>query len=284
MPDEIQVWTPTPFNGSDLLPIKTGNKIGPSDVPLIIENDMEQEDIRLPSIKLLQGTSDEVQKALIDGATPGRYVFTGSQTVVKPPVRFLVIARIRGNAMFVRPRDPDYADLETCISRDGIHGSRYGMCEPCGRCTEWRPDANGELKKQPLGSKTQQFVVWSSEGLAMLRVSMSNKFSTRNMRDLMTRRQTTGRNWWVHPMLLFADNEQNKDGDPFFVPRMRWDEKEVVPDTVQKQCFEWYGRVVEALKAGSLSDDEDQHPSQAKQPRRNPIDDSGPEGDDSIPF
>lgn len=257
MADEIQVWQPTPFEGTDLLPVQAEERsIGPADVPVVQEHDVEASDIRLPQVVLLQGTSKIVQNAEIDGAQPGKLYFTGNGELLKPPVRFIVIHRYRGNAMFVRGDDPAYHGLEDCISRDGVTGTKYGDCESCKRCTEWRTDEHGVENQPPLGSKTQQFVVWLKEGIGILRIALSNKHAEKNTKDFMTRRATTGRNWFAHPTVARVEGHTNKNDEPYKVLNMRWDESQVVPDDLQRAAFQWYRRVVEALEQGTLTEDE----------------------------
>lgn len=289
MTDEIQIpsWKPTPLkSGSDLLPTSTtARKIGPTNIPLLEEDDLEPTDIRLPQLSVLQGVSKVVQDGEIDGAKPGRLYFSANARIIEPPARLLVVHRFRGNAMFVR-NTPEYAGLEDCISRDGVTGTKYGSCEVCKRCTEWREDAEGHKTLRPLGAKTQQLVVWLDDGIGILRIPLSNGHALRNMQDFQTRKTTTKRNWFAHPTLLFVDKHTNKDGAPFMVPRLRWDETQIVPDDLQHACYEWYRRVTEALEQGTLSEDdstpesrdpEASQPSQASQARTE-------EGDEDIPF
>lgn len=278
MSDELQVWQPSPFEGEDLLPVQSvQHAVGPADIEVIQEEDLEAEDIRLPKLEVLQGTSEVVQSGNVDGAQPGKLYFSGNGTVIKPPARFIVIHRFRGNAMFARTEDPAFEGLETCISRDGKTGTKYGPCELCKKCTEWRGD------EPPLGSKTQQFVVWMDSGIGILRVALSNKHATKAMRDVMTRKTTTQRNWFAHPMVATVEKHTNKDDKPFQVIGLKWDESQVVPDDIQRACFEWYGRIVEALKAGTLTDDEEDTGT-PKPPTQDAGASTAAPGGDDIPF
>lgn len=261
MADEITVWEPDPFEkGTDLLPLASMQSFGPADVEVEADEDLEAEDIVLPVLMILQGTSDAV-KQQIEGALPGKLWATATQELIEPPARVIVIHRWRGNAFFARKSNAEHEGLETCISRDGVTGTRYGSCESCGKCTEWRKDASGEERLKPLGTKTQQFVLWTSQGISLLRVQMSNKFVTRNIRTYMTKKQTTNRNYFAHPTVLQVETVSD-DENTWFVPKLFWQEKLGVPDDLQRACGSWRTKIKEALELGKLSDtEEDEHES-----------------------
>lgn len=258
MSNELVKWEPGAFNaGTDLLPVQGVQQVGPADIEVIEEEDLEPEDMILPQMKVLQGTTKEVGDE-IEGAVPGKLFFTGASQVIVPPARVVVVHRFRGNAMFVRAKKPEYEGLEDCISRDGVTGLKYGDCSSCGRCTEWRDGPDGPASLPPLGSKTQQFVLWINGGLCILRVALSNKWATRYTRQFMTRRQTSGRNWFAHPTILEIAKETNEEGQTYFVPRMHWQESEIVPDDVQHACMKWYRAVTQALEHGTLGEEDPQ--------------------------
>lgn len=284
MSSEIQVWKPNPFDGTDQLPVQAQQQIGPADIPLIEEHDVEASDIKLPVLAVLQGQSKPVQQG-VEGAQPGKLYYSGNGEVYQPPLRMIVVYRFRGNAMFVDKTKPEYEGLEDCISRDGVSGMRYGDCESCKKCTQWREDANGVENQPPLGSKTQQFVVWLQDGIAILRVALSNKHAVENTKAFMTRRTTTKRNWFAHPTLLSVSQHSNPEDQTYSVARMRWDEKQVVPDNLQHECMEWYRRVTEALEQGTLSED-DINEERTPKPQQASASPPPPTGDSAsdIPF
>lgn len=269
---ELQKWEPSEFDGSDLLPVIDDGKTYNA-VPVIEEDDVEAEDMVLPVLKVLHGTSDEIMGQL-EGAVPGKLFFSGNQSVIEPPARIIVVHRFRGNALFPQKKNPAHEGLEACISRDGVTGSKYGACETCKKCTEWGPD-----NEPPAGSKTQQFVVLTSHGLCMFRVQLSNKFVTKATREFMTRRTTTGRNWFCHPSILTVQTVSS-DENTWFSPKLCWQESEIVPPAVQKECHEWYEKITDALEHGRLSEDEETEsgtPDQA-------AGDAAPDASPDIPF
>jgi hypothetical protein len=273
MTDEITIWEPAPFEkGTDLLPLEAMQQFGPTDVEVEEDTDLEPDDIVLPTLTILQGTSEPV-KQQVEGATPGKLFLSATQEVLEPPLRVLVVHRFRGNALFVRKSNPEHEGLETCISRDGVTGHRYGDCESCGKCTEWRDDA------KPLGTKTQQFVVWTNGGICMLRVQLSNKFVGRNIRTFMTKKQTSNRNYFAHPTVLQVETGSD-DENTWFVPRLFWQERVRVPDEMQRACATWRARIKEALELGKLSDTEDEAPTQEAPASRA----TTTEGHGDIPF
>ena len=133
MTDELQVWQPSQFDGSDLLPTAAQPQeagIVPSDVP-VVDDAIDAEDIRLPTLQVLQGTSKPVQDA-VEGAQPGKLFFSGSNEVIQPPARVLVVHRFRGNAMFVRNDCPptDTCELFNNDYNPGIYtGVRFYITE-----------------------------------------------------------------------------------------------------------------------------------------------------------
>lgn len=283
MTDDLQPWEPAEFKGTDLLPLEQEKRqFGPADLPVIEEHDLEHSDIKLPVLTVLQGTSKVVQAGDVEGAQPGKLYFSGTGKIIQPPARVLVIGRFRGNAMFVRNPDknPEYQGLEDCISRDGVTGTKYGPCEVCERCTKWREGPDGS-DLPPLGTKTQQFVVRTSDGIGMFRIALSNKWATNAVKDFMTRRTTTERNWFSHPTVIGTEMHENKDGEPYQTPTLRWQEDEIVPNDVQYACADWYRRVCEALEQGTLSEDE---AGEAKNVSAPPPKQAAPSQDSDIPF
>ncbi len=278
--DELTVWTPDPFEkGTDLLPVESLQSFGPDDVEVDTDLDLEPDDIVLPTLTVLQGTSEPV-KQQIEGAVPGKLFLSATQEVLEAPARVLVIHRFRGNALFARKTNPAHEGLETCISRDGVTGTKYGDCETCGKCTDWREKPGKDRKTKPLGTKTQQFVVWTSRGICMLRVQMSNKFVGRTIRTFMTKKQTSNRNYFAHPTVLQVETGSD-DENTWFVPRLYWQEKIRVPDEMQRACALWRTRIKEALELGKLSDTEDEAPTQEGGTTSSP---DATEGHSDIPF
>lgn len=253
---ELQAWEPKPFDGEDLLPVaQTQQHVGPADVPIVEDHDMEPEDMLLPQLSVLQGTTKIVAQGTVEGATVGKLYFSGSDRVITPPARLIVIHHFRGNAMFTRDpkKNPEYEGLEDCISRNGVKGTKYGFCETCKKCTEWRGE---QSDLPPLGTKTQQFVVWLDDGVGILRLSMSNKHVIKSTKTFLTRRATTGRNWFAHPTVFTVGKHTNQRDEPFAAAVLRWDETETVPDDVQRACYAWVQRIRQALELGTLSEDE----------------------------
>lgn len=261
MTDEITVWEPEPFEkGTDLLPVAALQTYGPADVAVEDDEDLEPDDIVLPTLTVLQGTSEPI-KQQVEGAVAGKLFLSATQETLEPPIRMLVIHRFRGNALFVRKTNVAHEGLETCISRDGVTGQRYGDCEACGKCTDWRETPGPDGKTKPLGTKTQQFVVWTSSGICMLRVQLSNKFVGRTIRTFMTKKQTSNRNYFAHPTVLQVEMGSD-DENSWFVPRLFWQEKISVPHDLQRACAKWKDKIKEALELGKLSDTEDEAPTQ----------------------
>ena len=266
MTDELKPWEPEAFDGTDLLPIQRGD-FGPSDIPVEKDDDVEADDIVLPTVAILQGTSGPV-KDRFPGAAVGLLFLSGSQEVVDPPMRAIVIHRFRGNALFARAANPAHAGLETCISRDGVTGSKYGDCAACGKCTEWGDDGS-----KPRGTKTQQFVLWTDRGICILRVQLSGVKVARNISTFITKQHTSGRNWFAHPTVIQVQTDSKGDNS-WPIPNLYWQEGERVPDDIQRECASWRTKIKEALEQGTLGDTEDAAPQETSE-RAAPPSDAG---------
>jgi hypothetical protein len=249
-------WEPTKFDGSDLLPIEQESQLPSTDVlPVVGDENVNPEDMVLPSIKLLQGMSKEVAEGTVEGAQPGKFFNTGTGEVIVGPLRVLVVHHSRSNAMFPKEGDPRYADLEKCISRDGIEGDTYGDCDECGR------NKFGKDQKKPLCSASHNFIVMTNDGPARIRFSSRGYSSAKTF---LTQKITQRKNFFAHPLMISVVRRQDDlpGGQKVtsYYLEARWDRSEPVPIETQTKALALYEEIKKAHGDGRLKttgDDEE---------------------------
>lgn len=243
------LWTPSPMeSGTDLLPVAA---VGPRD--LVGQENVTGDDLILPTIKLLQGMSPEVTKQTVEGAVPGRFLHTGALECFKGPIRVLLVAYTKSRALFPNDKDPDCSGLERCLSRDGIEGDHYGMCDQCPY-TQWR-----ENKRPPLCSEARNFTVLTPFGPAIIRFS---KRSTPSARNFVSTWTMSGKPMWAHPVLIGTKqhidivDKQGTEATNYSL-EMRWLTRETVPPAAQQVAREIHEKISSANAQGKLRADDE---------------------------
>jgi len=246
---EVAVWKPSPMErGTDLLPV---HAVGPRNS--IGQENVSGEDFVLPTVKLLQGMSPEVTKQTVDGAVPGAFLHTGAQEVFKGPIRVLLVAFTRSRALFPNEKDPDFAGLERCVSRDALEGDKYGDCEACPH-KEWRGD-----RRPPLCSESRNFTALTPFGPALIRF---NRRSTPAARNFISTWTMSGKPMWFHPVLIGTKShtdivdKQGTEATNYSLD-MRWLTKEDVPSGAQALAEDIYRKVTSANEQGNLRGDDE---------------------------
>jgi len=252
MTKEVAVWTPKPFKGTDLL-VTGADAAVPAevaDIPIVGSENIEMSDLILPSIVLLHGTSKPVTDG-VEGAQVGKLYNTLTGRIYDPPLRAIVVHHNRSNALFPQADDKRTKGLKTCISRDGVTGTEYGLCEECRRCLDWTPDGG-----KPLGSRQHVFCLLTTEGPALVRFGRT---SYKAGKEFLSAWQLSPqkKNSWAHPVVLSTVKESKtlNDGKSTTYHRleMRWDTTEAVPAEVQRQCYSVYQSIHDAYEAGRLA-------------------------------
>lgn len=248
---ELEVWKPQqPFDGADLVPtIKPTGTISQLPVGgLIGRENVEPEDMVIPSLSLLQGQSDPVTDGM-EGAQPGKFYLHTTGEVLVPPLRLLIVHHSKSRALFPQADNPRSSSLKKCLARDYMTGTIYGACDECPH-KEW----TGEDKDvKPLCSESHNFIVWTDQGPAVLRFANSSYKAAKNFLTTWT---TSSKNLWGHPVLVTVKRKTKalpggKDST-YFVMDLRWDQKEDVPPTFQASAVDTYNRIQEAHKYGKL--------------------------------
>ena len=258
------VWTPSKFDGSDLLPVAAGGTKNSGKG----REHIKAEDIVLPSLKLLAGMSDEVTKQTVEGAVPGKFLHTGAQQLFSSPVRAIVCAHTRSRALFPEAEKPRYEGLEKCLSRDGVTGKVYGDCDACPH-KEW-----GENNEKPLCSESHNFTVLTNLGPAVIRMSSR---ATKSARNFLTTWNFSNKDLWQHPMVFTTKSIEDTlpDGRKAtnYVLGMRWEQADAVPPAIQQAAEAVYDLVSQAHEQGNFSTDEQE------------LEKAGPDiGDGDIPY
>ncbi len=253
--DEITVWKPPEFKGADLLPVQRTAAVQIADIPAAVgRENVDASDLILPSLTLLQGSSDAVKNALKDhhgnNAIVGHFMLSTTGEFLEPPLRLLLVQHHRSRVMF--PRDPnkdsDFAGIEMCMSRDGETGTTYGDCNDC-KYRHWRAN-----KQSPMCSEQHCFVAMTPSGPAMLRFARTSFKAGKEFVSQWT--YSAGTNVWAHPAKVTVFKGENPEGQSYVRMEMRWMLGEDTPPEYQVAAYGLYKTIQEAWEAGRLGSDQ----------------------------
>lgn len=247
--NEVQVWKPDQFNGTDLLPVAAGGTPADHTGRELIEAG----DLIFPSLKLLQGSSEEVKQG-VEGARAGLFWLSGVEEPFKPPLRVLPCAYTKSRSLFPKEDRAEHAGLEECISKDGITGSHYGECANCPY-QEW----DNENGRPPICSESHNFTVLTPFGPAVMRFSRT---STKAARKLLTAWSMSDRVLFAHPLAISTtvrtDKVNGKDSTTH-VMETKWLQRETVPPHVQEAARAIYEQVKAAHARGKFGTTDEHH-------------------------
>lgn len=240
--NEVAVWKPSEFNGSDLLP----TMLGANKVDKIGRENIEVEDLILPSIKLLQGSSEEVKQG-IEGARAGLFWLSGAEEPFKPPLRVLACAYTKSRSLFPKEDRAEHAGLEECVSRDGMVGSHYGECASCPY-----KDWDNSTGRPPACSESHNFTVLTPLGPAVMRMSRT---SAKAAKKLLTAWSMSTDPLWAHPLVISTtvrtDKVNGRDSTTH-VMETKWLQRETVPPHVQEAARAIHEQVKQAHERGKF--------------------------------
>ncbi len=253
MSDLPALWTPSKFDGADLLPVLRAPD--PNGEEVVGRDNVSQKDMVLPALVLLQGMSPEVVKGEHPDARPGKILHTGTQQVVKGPIRVLFVHHSKSNLLSPEPNDPRFAGLERCLSRDAITGDRYGDCELCRKCFEWGPRTPANPKgTKPLGAQSHNFVAMTEHGPAIMRFSRT---SFQAARVFVTNWMSGSKNLWHHPVVVRVKSETarlpNGQETTYYHWEPVWQLADVAPPQMRAEARRLYDVVEAAFQAGRLA-------------------------------
>lgn len=250
MADELIKWAPRaiPDLKHDLFPIAVA---APSADDAVGRENIDAEDLILPSLKLLQGMSPEVTQGNIDGAKGGRFYSSLTDEVFDGPIRALLVYHWKSRGLLPDPKNrPATAGLEKCISRDAVEGSTYGLCQGCVH-REWNDDGKG-----PLCGEAHNFALLTPDGIVCMAF---RRTALKEVRKFLTAWSTSTKTLWQHPVIIKVNRQQ--DGDSvWWTPFVRWDVKDIVPPEMRAACREVHDRIKLTHGAGKLASQEDTEP------------------------
>jgi hypothetical protein len=245
--NEIAPWQPAPFNGTDLLPVALGDR----KADMIGRQHIEVEDLILPSLKLLQGSSEEVKQG-VDGARAGLFWLSGAEEPFKPPLRVLAVAHTKSRALFPKEDRPEHEGLEECRSKDAKEGNRYGACEECPH-SKW-DDANG---RPPACSESHNFTVLTPLGPAVMRFQRT---SIKAAKKLLTAWSMSQDPLFAHPLQISTSirtDKVNGRDSTTHVMETKWLQREAVPPAAQEAARAVYSQVMAAHEQGKFGTTDD---------------------------
>lgn len=257
MTEALTPWTPKKFEGSDMLPVSFLSKPVDQDESgqeLVGRENIEQSDLILPTIRLLQGMSPAVTDG-VEGAKPGLFFHSATQEVFQPPMRVLVVAHTKSNALYPRAENPAHRGLERCVSRDAVKGDnpKYGYCEECRKCLDW-----GEHGEPPVGSQSHCFTVVTEGGPAVMRFNRTN---FKAARQFITAWNMSRKNLWAHPTVIrVTKNTKDLMGGQkatFFTMTPLWQTTELVPPAMQESAKAIHNMVMAAHQTGKFGADDE---------------------------
>lgn len=254
--DAVAVWQPKEFAGNDLLPLENTLPDKIEGVPeLVGRENVNPDDLILPSIVLLHGTSEAVTNG-VEGAVPGRFMHTGTEECLpEGSLRMILVHHHKGNVLF--PKDDErYAGLETCISRDQIEGTTYGACDECKKCY-WPEDGGPALNgaTSPLGAEVHHFVAMTDRwGPVMIRFSRS---SYKAANQFISSWIGSRKNLFAHPVVVrVAQGDKTLPTgkvSKFYHMQMAWQTTERVPAELQQAAYALYKEVSQKHDTGNLT-------------------------------
>jgi hypothetical protein len=239
---ELVIWKPSDFNGSDLLPVTYGSK----KVDNSGRENIDAADLIFPTLKMLQGSSDEVKKG-VEGARAGLFWLTGAEEPFKPPLRVLPVAHTKSRTLFPKENKPEFAGLEECRSRDGVTGNRYGNCAECPY-KEW----DNENDRPPPCSESNNFTVLTPFGPAVLRFQRTNYKAGKK---LVSAWGMSPDPLFAHPLVLTTGTRTDKVNGQDSLTHLvetKWVQRETVPPHVQDVARAIAEQVAAAHEAGKF--------------------------------
>lgn len=256
--DAVEVWRPKEFAGNDLLPMDDAM------VPEVIDGvpemvgrqHIDPEDLIVPALVLLASKSTAVEDG-VEGAVPGVFMHTGTeQCLPEGHIRVLVVHHHKGNVLFPKDNDIRYKDLKTCISRDAVEGTVYGLCEDCRKCLDW--DDENDLP--PLGAQTHHFVVMTSLGPVMMRFARS---SYKGASKFVSAWKMSRKNLFSHPTVIRVKEgvkalASGKNSTYHFM-QMAWQTTEKVPAELQRAALALYNEIESKHESGHLKSHDEEH-------------------------
>jgi hypothetical protein len=247
----IQIWEQPEFKGSSLIPTPESVLSLTNPQALVGRENVDVDDLIVPTLQLLQGQSDAVTSGVPD-AKPGIFQHSNTGRLFVPPLKCVVVHYHKSNAFFPQTdKYPEAKGKDACLSRDSVSGTVYGDCEECGFCLNWFEDG-----RPPMGAKNHVFSVLTPDGPAVLRFSRS---SHKAGKKFLTNWNFSSKNLWHHPVVIRVTSEQKEldsgKKSTYYKMDIQWQTEETTPPDWQKACLEMYQRISGAHEAGKFGDE-----------------------------
>ena len=251
MTTELTVWKDPKFEGTSLIP--TPESVGYLMNPQVLvgRENVDQDDLLVPSFSLLQGMSEAVTSG-VPGAQQGKFQHSNTGEIFEGPLKCIVVHYHKSNAFFPQTdKYPEAAGKETCISPDAKVGNVYGVCEECGICLNWMDDG-----RPPMGSRNHVFTILTKDGPAFLRYGRT---SFKAAKKFISNWNFSSKNLWTHPceVTVKSDQKQLQTGKKatYYLMDLQWMTEEVTPPEWQKVCEAMHNRIDGAHESGALVDE-----------------------------
>lgn len=223
------------FEGMDLVPQRSED----GDLPAF-SGRVRLENMTVPTLKLLQGMSDECTNGAHPDARPGLFFLSVANIVMHAPLRVIPITYTFSRKMTPKDTDPDYERLgatEVCRSWNGDTGDIHGNCSSC-QFKQFRPNPrNPRRKRRPMCDESHNFAVLTQFGPAWMYFGGTSAQAGGNLV------QTAGllrKNLYDHPLVIDAEsrNFDQPNGKKVNYFRMvpRWVQAEETPNWMREQA------------------------------------------------
>ncbi len=247
---EVAVWKQEEFEGTSLIPAAKSVAYLVNPQALVGRENVEIDDLLVPSLALLQGQSDAVTSG-VPGAVPGLFMQSNTGDIMKPPLKAIVVHYHKTNGFFPQhDKYPESKDKQRCLSRDGIKGTVYGNCEECGICTTWMPDG-----RPPMGAENHIFTVITDKGPATLRFSRS---SYKPGSKFLSNWNFGSESLWDHPVVIrVVSKPKQLDGGKmttYQTMTIGWTDEDT-PEGYRQACLSLYNRINKKHEAGEYGDE-----------------------------
>jgi hypothetical protein len=206
---------------------------------------VEATDLYVPTLKVLQGLSDEVKAGK---ARPGKFWNPYTNKELDSPQSVIVVFHQKSRAM-MESGPMDSEKRERCMSFDLVNGTVYGSCDEC-QYKEWNK------KVPPLCSMSHVFIIFTPEGPLAIRF---RKKSEKDARQFITSKQVQKQNWWTFTTVVEIKKQIGVDntGRPaeYYAPTIAWDKTQTVSEELRTQARAFNAVLGAAQAAGKLKAD-----------------------------
>jgi len=227
-----------------LMPVPQDNALQKSEA-YVDDTMVEATDLYVPTLKVLQGMSDEVKAGK---AMPGKFWNPYTNKALESPQHVVIVFHQKTRAM-MESGPMDAEKRERCMSFDLVNGTVYGDCESC-QYAQWNK------KTPPLCSMSHVFIAATQDGPLAVRF---RKASEKDARQFLTSKQSQHVNWWQYTTVVEIKKRVGIDatGRPaeYYAPAIAWDKTLPVSEDLRTQARAFNEMLQAAQAAGKLKQD-----------------------------